>query len=390
VSRQAHQHPVLLGTSIALAAFNLRPAVAGIGPVLPDIRADLHLSGLQAALLTTLPVLCFGLLSAPAPRLARRVGIERVVIGAMVALALVQLGRVTGGWVPMFIGTFVVGAAIAVTNVVLPSLIKRDFPTRTGLMMGIYSMTLSGSAAVGSAVVVPLGKLHGLGWRGALAAGAVPAAVAVIAWVPQIRAHTPAGVTPPGRSLLKDPLAWQVTVFFGLQALTFYALLAWIPSIYRDLGSSPAEAGFLLSLSGLVQIPVTLVLPGLLTRAPNQVPHVVAAIASFMTGLTGVLLAPTAAPYLWMVLLGVGSGSSFAIGLTFFVLRTRVPADTARLSAMAQSIGYVITASGPLLAGVLFDATGSWSPPLLVLLLLTLPQLWCGVLAGRRRWIRVT
>jgi CP family cyanate transporter-like MFS transporter len=378
---------VLLGTAIALVAFNLRPAVAGVGPVLPDLRADLHLNGLQAALLTTLPVLCFGVLSTAAPRLARRAGVERVVMAALLTLLAVQVGRVLDGALPLFLGTFFVGAAIAVANVLLPPLIKRDFPERTGLMMGVYSMSLSGSAAVGSGATVPFGELTGLGWRGALAVWAVPAALAAIAWSPQVRGRTPPSAPPGGRSLLREALAWQVTVFFGLQALTFYALLAWIPSIYRDYGYSPAQAGFLLSLSGLVQIPVTLALPGIITRARNQVPHLVAATGSFMVGLTGLLLAPTSAPYLWMVLLGVGSGACFAGGLTLFVLRTRSPVDTARLSAMAQSIGYVITAFGPLLTGVLFDLTGSWTPPLLFLLVLTFPQLWCGLLAGRQRWI---
>ena len=311
-----HRHPFLLGAAIALVAFNLRPAVAGVGPVLPDIRADLNLNGIQAALLTTLPVLCFGILSTAAPRLARRAGMERVVMAALLTLLAVQLGRVMGGPLPLFLGTFFVGAAIAVANVLLPPLIKRDFPTRTGLMMGIYSMSLSGSAAIGSGATVPFGEVTGLGWRGALAVWAVPAALAALAWIPQVRGRTPPSAPPEGRSLLREPLAWQVTVFFGLQALTFYSLLAWIPSIYRDYGYSPAEAGFLLSLSGLVQIPVTLALPGLLTRSRNQVAHVVAATASFMAGLTGVLLAPTFAPYLWMVLLGVGSGACFAAGLT--------------------------------------------------------------------------
>jgi len=246
-------------------------------------------------------------------------------------------------------------------------------------------MMLSGSAAIGTGATVPLGDLLGLGWPGALAVWTIPAALAAVAWLPQTRAHTPPSTPPPARSLLRDALAWQVTVFFGLQALTFYALLAWLPTIYRGYGYSAAEAGFLLSLSGLVQIPIALVLPTLLTRAANQIPHIVVATTVFAAGVAGVLLAPTTAPYLWMVLLGVGSGACFATGLTLFVLRTDRPSDTARLSAMAQSIGYVITAFGPLLAGVLFDLTGSWTIPLLLLLLLMVPQLWTGILAGRQR-----
>jgi MFS transporter, CP family, cyanate transporter len=380
-------HPVLLGTAVALIAFNLRPAVAAVGPVLPEIRADLHLSGIEAALLTTLPVLCFGVLAAVAPRLARRAGIEPVLMGAVLVLLAAQLVRVLDGPSLLFAGTFFVGAAIATANVMLPPLIKRDFPTRTGLMMGIYSMTLSGSAAIGAGATVPLGDLLGLGWPGALAVWTIPAALAAVAWLPRTRAHTPPSTPPPARSLLRDALAWQVTVYFGLQALTFYALLAWLPTIYRGYGYSAAEAGFLLSSSGLVQIPIALVLPTLLTRAANQIPHFVVATTVFAAGVAGVLLAPTSAPYLWMALLGVGGGACFAIGLTLFVLRTDRPSDTARLSAMAQSFGYVITAFGPLLAGVVFDLTGSWTAPLLLLLLLMAPQLWAGILACRQRYV---
>ena len=191
-----------------------------------------------------------------------------------------------------------------------------------------------------------------------------------------------------GRSLLRDPLAWQLTVYFGLQSLSFYAMLGWLPSMYRDFGASPPMAGFLLSLSGLVQIPVSLVLPGLAGRARNQVGYAVGGTALIAAGLAGVLLAPMAAPYLWVVLLGVGQGACFALGLNLFVLRTQRVADTARVSAMAQSIGYTLCAAGPLLVGLLHDATGSWTPPLVLLLALLGPQVVCGALAGRNRTVR--
>lgn len=382
------RHPVLLGAAIALMAFNLRPAVASVGPVLPEVRAAVPLSGPAAALLTTVPVLCFGLLAVVAPRLARRAGIEPVLMAVVVAVAAGLLVRVSDGAALLFAGTVVVGGAIAIGNVLLPPLVKRDFPQRPGLMMGVYTMALSGSAAVAAGATVPLGEQIGLGWRGALGVWAVPAVLAALAWLPQVRGHTrPPAPPPPRASLLRDRLAWQVTVFFGLQSLSFYAVLAWLPSIYREHGFSPVAAGVLLSVAGLVQIPVTLVLPGLASRAAHQVGYAVVATALIGVGLAGVLVAPTAAPYLWAVLIGVGQGACFALGLNFFVLRTRRVVDTARLSAMAQSIGYVVCAFGPLLVGVLHDATGSWTPSLVLLLALLAPQLWAGVLSGRARCI---
>jgi CP family cyanate transporter-like MFS transporter len=381
-------HGVLLAAAVVIVAINLRPAVAGVGPVLPDLRAGLPLSGTGAAVLTTLPVLCFGLLATTAPRLVRRFGMETVLVGTMVALAAGTAGRVLAGATALFAGTVVLGGAIAVGNVLLPPLVKRDFPDRTGLMMGVYTMAVSGAAAVAAGLAVPLATASGLGWRGALGLWAVPAVVAAVAWLPRLRGRTrPAAAPPSGPSLLRSPLAWQLTVFFGLQSLSFYAVLAWLPSMYRDFGASPAMAGFLLSLSGLVQIPVSLVLPSLAGRARNQAAYAVGATVLIGLGLAGVLLAPMAAPYLWVVLIGVGQGACFALGLNLFVLRARHVAETARVSAMAQSIGYTLCAFGPLLVGVLHEAVGSWTPPLVLLLSLLVPQVVTGALAGRARTV---
>ena len=316
-----------------------------------------------------------------APRLARRFGIEAVLVGVMVALAAGAFVRVLDGPALLFAGTVVVGGSIAIGNVLLPPLIKRDFPDRSGLMMGVYTMAVSGAAAVAAGLAVPLADAAGSGWRGALGAWAVPAAVAALAWLPRMRGHTRPPATPrSGRSLLRDPLAWQITVFFGLQSLSFYAVLAWLPSMYRDFGASPAVAGFLLSVSGSAD-------PGVARGAdagePGGPPDRVRRLgtASIGAGLAGVLLAPMAAPYLWVGLIGAGQGACFALGLNLFVLRTRRVADTARVSAMAQSIGYTLCAAGPLV-GLLHDATGSWTVPLVLLLALLVPQLACGALAG--------
>jgi len=384
------RHGLLLAAAVVLVAVNLRPAVAGVGPVLPDLRAGLPLSGTGAAVLTTLPVLCFGLLATASPRLVRRFGIEPVLVGAMLAVAAGALGRVLDGPAVLFAGTVVAGGAIAVGNVLIPPLVKRDFPDRTGLMMGVYTMAVSGAAAVAAGLAVPLADATGLGWRGALGVWAVPAVVAALAWLPRLRGRVRPSPSAAAtrRPLWRSPLAWQLTVFFGLQSLSFYAVLGWLPSMYRDFGASPAVAGFLLSLSGLVQIPVSLVLPGLAARARTQVGYAVAGTALIGAGLAGVLLAPMAAPYLWVVLIGLGQGGCFALGLNLFVLRTRRVADTARVSAMAQSIGYTLCAVGPLLVGVLHDATDSWTVPLVLLLALLVPQLVTGALAGRDRTVQ--
>jgi CP family cyanate transporter-like MFS transporter len=381
---RAVHRPVLLGLAIGLVAANLRPALASVGPVLSDLRTDLDLSGAAAALLTALPVVCLGALAATAPALARRWGMERVIAAVLGGVVAGLLVRVTDGPVALFAGTIVASGSIAIANVLLPAVIKRDFAGHSGPMMGVYTMALSGSAAVAAGSTVPIGDLLGYGWRGALAAWSAPAALALLAWLPFARAHNPPPVAGPGgRALVRSALAWQVTLFFGLQALSFYAVLAWLPSVYRDHGYSPAAAGLLLSATAVIQIPVTLLLPSLVTRTADQ--RLLAAVATALTaaGLAGVLFAPTTAPYLLMVVLGVGQGATFAIGLTLFVVRAADPATTAGLSAMAQTAGYLVAAAGPLLFGALHDLAGSWTLPLALLLVLTVPQLVTGVLAGR-------
>ena len=346
----ALRHPLLLGLAVVVVAANLRPALASVGPVLDDVRADLGLTGTTAALLVSLPVLCLGLLAPLAPRLARRWGIEPVLMMVLAAIGAGLVMRVLGNTGPLFVGTVVASGAIAVANVLLPALIKRDFPRHSGTMIGVYTMALSGSAAVAAAATVPLGDAIGFGWRGALGVWVLPAVLALMLWIPFTGGHTPPPATERTRgSLLTDPLAWQVTLFFGLQSLCFYAVLSWLPSLYRDHGYSPAAAGFVLSAMTFVQIPVTLILPRFAARAPDQRMYVAATTTLTAAGLTGVLLAPTTLPYVWAGLMGAGIGGSFALGLLLFVVRSRVPADTARVSAMAQTFGYVIAASGPLL-----------------------------------------
>ena len=382
--RALTRHPVLLGLAIGLVAANLRPALASVGPVLEDVRSDLGLSGTLAALLVSLPVFCLGALASAAPGLARRWGIEPVIAVVLVAIGAGLLVRVVAGTGLLLVGTVVASGAIAVANVLLPALIKRDFPTQSGAMMGVYTMALTGFAALAAATTVPLGEVIGYGWRSALGVWAIVAVLALLLWTPFASTHTPPPVTEqPRNSLLRDALAWQVTIYFGLQSLFFYSVLSWLPSIYRDHGYSPVAAGLVLSVVTFVQIPVALLVPRLAARARDQRRYIVVGTALIAVGLAGLLIAPTTMPYLWAAIIGVGLGSSFALALLLFVLRGRTAADTAQLSAMAQTFGYLMAASGPLLLGAVHDVTRSWSPPLALLLVLVIPQFVTGLLAGR-------
>ncbi|WP_170323693.1 CynX/NimT family MFS transporter [Cryptosporangium phraense] len=383
---------LVLGAAIALVAANLRPALASVGPVLSDIRTDLGLSGAGASVLTALPVVFLGVMAAAAPALSRRWGSERVIAIAMAVIAVTLALRVTDGRTALFGGTLLAAGAIAVSNVLIPALIKRDFPDHAGQMTGVYTMALSGFAAVAAGVTVPLSNATDAGWRGGLGFWALPALVAFVVWtalvwVPGRRRWPDAPPPRAGASLLREPLAWQITLYFGLQSLSFYSILSWLPSIYRDAGYDPATAGLLLSISAFVQIPVSLVLPTFAARSADQRWYTLACTVVTGLGLAGILVAPTGAPYLWVVIVGIGQGGSFGVALLLFALRTRTTATTARLSAQAQTVGYLLAAAGPLLVGAVHDVTHSWSAPIGLLLVLAVPQMAFGLLAGARRFV---
>ena len=379
---------MLLAVGMVLLAANLRPAAAGIGPMIDRIQTDTGLSGTGAGVLTTLPVLCFGALAPLAPALTRRLGERTTVVLALAVLLFGLLVRLVPGLGFLFIGTALAGAAIAVGNVLLPVLVRGNFPDRVGLLTGVYTTTLVGFAALSAGISVPVANALGGGWRPGLAIWAIPAAIALALWAPQFRRPRRAGdrggdPVPGARALLRDPVAWSVTSFFALQSAGFYATLAWLPSVFHSHGLSTTKSGLLLSLSLVVGLIPALTLPSLATRAHHQRTFMLAVVAFIAVGWLGVLLAPTTLPYLWVVILGLGQNAAFPLALTLIVLRGG--SHTPGLSTLAQSVGYLVAALGPLVIGVVHDATGSWTPPLILLLALLVPQLAVGLAAARNR-----
>jgi MFS transporter, CP family, cyanate transporter len=382
-----------LAVAIVVVSLNLRPAVASVGPELSSIRADLGLSSAAVSVLTAAPVFCFGVAASLGPWLSRRVGLRRAVLIVMAAIVVGLVVRIGPDSATLFVGTLIAASGIAAANVLLPVIIKRDYAARTGLLMGLYTTAVVGSAAAGAGLTVPLGNAIGHGWRGGLGVWALAAVVGVAIWAPRVRDDhvvvVPETAEDPAR-LRRDSLAWMVTIFFGLQSLSFYSVLSWLPSLYQDHGYSAAAAGGLLSLSALVQLPVALVLPAIAARMPRQESLVVGSVVLTALGLAGVLIAPTTAAPLWMVLLGLGQGGAFAVALTLLVLRTRGHVSTSQLSSMAQSIGYLIAGLGPLLVGGLHAATNGWRVPMAFLLLLLVPEFVTGVRAAAPGFIRTS
>jgi MFS transporter, CP family, cyanate transporter len=378
---------VLLVVGILLLAANLRPALTALAPLIGEVRADTGVSNGVAGLLTALPLLAFGLLSPVAPRLARRFGVERALLGSLLVLAAGILVRSAGPVALLFVGTAVLGAAIAVGNVLLPGLVKREFPGRAGLATSVYSTAMGVAAALAAGASFPISQQTGLGWRASLALLAVPAVLAAVAWLPLVLGGSSAKASDRdsrGIPLWRSPLAWQVTLFMGLQSLAYYVTLTWLPLILRETaGLSAAQAGWMLALAQAVGIASMFLAPVLAGRTPSQRGVLVASVALSGAGALGLLVSPGAATALWVVLIGLGQGACFSLALTFFALRAPDPEHAAALSGMAQSVGYLLAAFGPFLFGVLRDATGAWTVPLALLLAVVSCLMVTGLGAAR-------
>jgi CP family cyanate transporter-like MFS transporter len=378
----------LLIIGVAALGFNLRGAITSLPPLFPELAARLRLSAAGLSVLAALPLLCFGVVSAFAAWAARRIGEERALAVSIAALTLGLALRAAAAGPLLFPGTIVAASAIAVMNVLLSSLIKRRWPERAGFLIGLYITALSAGAIAGSLASVPLWQATGgsvpvtLGWL------ALPAALAVLAWLPQCRYRTiPAASSAPRGSLRlwKHALTWQVTVFMGTQSLLYYAVLSWLPTILRDRGESAAGAGGLLALMGAGNLAVSLAVPVLAQRMRSQRGLVLATAAALAGGLAGAVYAPLGSAAAWVLLLGAGQNAALSLAIFFTMARAPHPAAAASLSSLAQSAGYLLASAGPLEAGLLHSATGSWTLPLLVLFALNAVMLAAGLLAARRR-----
>ncbi|MFC6884951.1 MULTISPECIES: CynX/NimT family MFS transporter [Actinomadura] len=377
-------------TGLVLLTVNLRAAITGISPMLSDIQDTFGLSGVGVSVLTTLPVLCLGAFASLAPVVARRLGAETAIAGALVMITIGILLRVVPAQAALYAGTVVAGAGIAMGNVLMPAVIKRVFPSRVGSLTGLAMMLMAASGAIAAGVAVPLDDAGG--WRLALAVWAVPSLVAALAWGPLAvrgrRAAPPAEAAPKAEgSLLRSPVAWYVAAFMGLASLMFYVLMSWLPEVMRDHGYAPATAGMMVSAMMIIGIPLGFAVPVFAARLRDQRAVVVGVAATMAAGIGGLLLAPSLG-WVWVALLGVGTGSAFPLAYTLLSLRSPSPAVAARLSGMAQTGGYLLAGLGPLAVGVLHSATGGWNVSLTLLLALVVPEIIFGLLAARPGFVR--
>ncbi|GAA3369689.1 CynX/NimT family MFS transporter [Streptomyces sannanensis] len=382
----------LVVVALVLAAVNLRPAITSLGALFEEVRDGLGMSGSVAGVLTSVPPLCFAVFGVAAPRLARRFGLAAVVCAGMVAItAGLVIRPFAGGTVGFLAASVLTLMGIALSNVLMPVIVKRYFPDRVGSMTGLYSMALALGTSVAAVATVPITSALGGSWRTGLVIWAVLGAVAVLAWAPlaggrgaAAAPQADAGGTPP--KVFRSRTAWALACFFGLQATSAYITMGWLPQIFRDAGVPASTAGLLLAVTMGLGIPLSFVLPNVAARMKNQGPLAAVLGLCGLVAYAGLHFAPVSGAWVWVLLLGV-SMCTFPLVLTLIGMRSRTGAGVVRLSTFVQSTGYLIAIPGPLLIGVLYEHSGGWGLPITLMAGLMVPQIVLGILAGRDRTI---
>ncbi|QDI93145.1 MFS transporter [Salicibibacter halophilus] len=380
--------------AIVFVAFNLRPAITSVGPLVGIIRDDLGITNSQAGFITTVPLLAFACFSIVAPILAKKWGIEWAIFLGLATLFIGILLRSFGISSMLFIGTAIVGVGVAVCNVLLPGFVKQKFDRLQGVMTSVYTTSMSLFATIASGLSIPLVFNFNLEWNGSLATWSIIAVIGLICWAPLLRG-TNANLKKErssqatGGKLWHSPLAWQVTAFMGLQSMLYYSMVTWLPEIVQANGIPIATAGMLLAYMQLSGLPMTFITPILATRMQNQRAIIVVIVFFYFFAMSGLLYIGDSlfAHLFFITLLGGANGASISLSLVLFNLRTRSASQASQLSGMAQSFGYLLAATGPILLGSIFDFTGSWFIPLIILSLVIIILLIAGLFAGRDSYV---
>lgn len=392
MSKRFSTRDILFAVGIILVAFNLRPAITSVGPLVGTIRDEMGLANWNVGLITSLPLLAFAVMSPLAPKLRNRVGNELTILIGLTLLFLGIIARIISHSFPLYIGTTFVGLGIAICNVLLPGIIKEKFPNHIGSMTGVYTTCMSIFAAIASGVSVPLAKTAGIGWEYALAIWSILTLIGLIIWFILYRTQPKTAerdfFATTGSSLFRSFLAWQVTLFMGLQSFLFYVTISWLPEILQAQGVSVATSGWLLSYMQFVGLPATFLAPVIAGRLKKQQGIIITLGSMAIIGYSGILLVNN---FNWLVLfitlIGLALGGSISLALALLGLRARNSKQSAELSGMAQSFGYLLAAIGPILIGSIYDFNQSWTIPIIVILFISVVMMGFGIGATRDKYV---
>ena len=384
---------LLLIMGIIFLSSTLRAPLTSVGPIISIVRDALSISNVLAGFITTIPLLAFAVISPLAPRISRRLGIEMTLFLSILLLAVGIVTRSLGTTFLLLLGTILIGVAISFGNVLIPSLIKLKFPLQIGLLTGIFTVSMNLSAGLGAGISYPIASGTDIGWKVALGCWAILAVIACIIWIPQLNRkkidvkETPSETVTANSSILRSPLTWTITLAMGLQSLIFYTSAAWLPEILQARGMEAELSGWMLSIMQFSQLPMTFLIPILAGRMKDQRLLVCLLSILYVAGFVGLLLGDVSLTLVWMILLGLAGGASFGLVMMFFSLRSQTHTEAAELSGVAQSLGYLLAAVGPVFFGYIHDVTGSWNGPIMLFILTSIFLFFAGLHAGRDRYV---
>ncbi|WP_339800923.1 MFS transporter [Paenibacillus sp. FSL R5-0744] len=384
---------ILLISGIVLVAFNLRPAITSVGPLVGIIQEDVGLAHWSAGLLMSIPLISFAVMSSLVPRIAARLSNEKTLLLGLVILLVGICIRSISMTLFIFVGTLLIGVGIAIGNVLLPVVVKEKFPQKFGLMTSIYSTSMGLFASLASGISIPLAHGLKLGWDGALIVWGIPTIIAIVVWILLIRLN-PAkdnavkSVRISAKQIWRSPLAWKIALFMGFQSSLFYITMSWLPEILYNYGISRGTAGWLLSFTQIVGVPVSFLVPILAGRLRSQVWIAFALGMCSIVGYGGLWMGSSyPMMILSIILIGIALGGNFPLALSYIGIRARNGNQAAELSGMAQSTGYMLAAIGPILIGYLYDMTQVWTIPLITLIVISGLVMTFGMLSGRDKYV---
>ena len=382
---------IIMAIGVIVVGSTLRAPITAVGPVILEITEQLRLTPMLVGLITTIPLMSFALLSVLAPKAAKRTGLEKLLLYSMLVLAFGLFVRSVGNVSLLFIGAALIGAAITIGNVLMPAFIKKEFPNKAGLITGFYlvSMNLTSALAVGFSIRI--GQSTGLGWKASIGIWGFLALVAFLLWLPQIKKRSVSSSADTSRlsnkSLWKSRLAWQISILMGLQSFFFYTLAAWLPTVLQSWGMSAERSGWMLSYIQMGQLPIMLIGPIVAGKMKDQTSLIWVTFILLLLGLLGIIVWKTEFIMISVIIVGISLGLAYTLVTMFFILRTKHPSESANLSGMAQSVGYLIAASGPPLFGALYSLTHNWYVPLALLLVAAIFLLTSGLASSKDRYV---
>ncbi|MCU7557738.1 CynX/NimT family MFS transporter [Macrococcus capreoli] len=385
MSKKFQLYILLLG--VIVVASTLRAPLTAIGPMITEIGQALNIPKSMLGMLTTIPLIMFGIISPFVARLSRRLGMSVALMLGMIILLLGLVIRIIPNVSMLLVGTICIGIGIAIGNVILPSFVKWRFPMQMGLMTGVFTATMNLTAGIGGGASVPLSKINNGGYQYSLGFWIIFSIAGILLWMPQLRYNPKLQITEARRPIYRSKLAIAIALMMGFQSMTFYSTVTWFPDILMSYGIKQEAAGYYLMLNQFAQLPMTFIMPIVAMKMKSQRPLVFLFTGLYLIGFTAFLLNHTLSIIVAMIATGLAGGAAFSLCMLFFSLRAKTTQDAIELSGFSQSVGYFVAAIGPILMGYLHGVFNSHLPSFILFFMMTMTMSIFAFISSKHQYI---